>query len=68
MGYTCVCGWKPKESGYHLTTEDYKAVFKHEKECPKYKEWWAKKEQERIIELSDDDDKVKTIFHRRGRA
>ncbi len=72
MGYSCVCGWRPQddESGYHLTTADYKAIFKHEKECDKYIEWWEAKREENVKQFEDkdldDDDVIKKNFHRYG--
>ena len=70
MGYTCVCGWQPQPEGsYHLTTQDYQSIFKHEKECDKYKEYWEakrKENEEHFKDLDDDDDVIKKNFHRYG--
>lgn len=45
MGYKCSCGWQPTE-GSHLSTSDYKAIFKHEKECKIYIANWERLQKE----------------------
>ena len=52
LGYSCPCGWSPNngDTGYHLTTHDYKEVFKHEKNCEIYKKVWKERRQDSMID------------------